>query len=92
MVATGAELPEETAPVHLGHLQVEDDGPGVPREARDRLFEPFFTTKPGGTGLGLAVSRTLARAHGGDLRLVDGEAGARFELLLPRAPAVEIAG
>jgi signal transduction histidine kinase len=44
------------------------DGP-IPNEAANLLFEPFFTTKPHGTGLGLAVSRKIARAHGGDLTL-----------------------
>jgi signal transduction histidine kinase len=63
---------------------VADDGPGIGAGARDRLFEPFFTTKPRGTGLGLAVSRAIARAHGGDLAAVEGAAGARFVLTLPR--------
>jgi signal transduction histidine kinase len=65
-------------------VSVEDSGPGIPRERRDRLFEPFFTTKPRGTGLGLAVSRAIARAHGGDLAADAAEAGgARFALTLP---------
>ena len=53
---------------------------------RIRLFEPFFTNKPGGTGLGLAVSRSLAEAHGGTLRHVDTAVGATFCVTLPRAP------
>ncbi|HQR30971.1 MAG TPA: ATP-binding protein [Anaeromyxobacteraceae bacterium] len=65
-------------------VEVEDDGPGIGEGAAARLFEPFFTTKARGTGLGLAVSRAIARAHGGD---VTGEArlprGARFTLHLP---------
>jgi len=66
-------------------VAVEDSGPGIPPERRDRLFEPFFTTKPRGTGLGLAVSRAIARAHGGDLDAgVAREGGARFALRLPR--------
>jgi signal transduction histidine kinase len=70
-------------------VAVEDSGPGVAPESRDRLFEPFFTTKPRGTGLGLAVSRAIARAHGGDLAAgAAGGGGARFALTLPlrRAP------
>jgi signal transduction histidine kinase len=66
-------------------VAVEDSGPGIPPERRDRLFEPFFTTKPRGTGLGLAVSRAIARAHGGDLDAgVARAGGARFALRLPR--------
>jgi len=69
---------------------VEDSGPGIPAERRDRLFEPFFTTKPRGTGLGLAVSRAIARAHGGELAEVGTPGGgARFTLRLPGAPAGE---
>jgi len=53
--------------------------------ARDRLFEPFFTTKARGTGLGLAVSRAIARAHGGDVEAASSEGdGAIFTLRLPR--------
>jgi signal transduction histidine kinase len=71
-------------------VAVEDSGPGIPPERRDRLFEPFFTTKPRGTGLGLAVSRAIARAHGGELAEVGAPAGgARFTLRLPGAPAGE---
>ena len=69
-------------------LSVADDGPGIPPEARARLFEAFFTTKgpDEGTGLGLMISRTIAREHGGDLVLEDredGVAGTRFVLRLP---------
>ncbi len=65
------------------YLRVNDDGPGVPVEIRDRLFEPFVTGRPDGTGLGLAIVREIARAHGGDARLVDREEGATFEIELP---------
>jgi signal transduction histidine kinase len=69
-------------------LTVRDTGPGVPEGDRDRIFDPFFTTKePGqGTGLGLAVSRAIAQASGGDLllaRATDGT-GATFVLRLAR--------
>ena len=66
-------------------VSVVDRGPGIDQAVQARLFEPFFTTKKKGTGLGLAVSASLARAHGGALRLVDAHApGARFDVVLPK--------
>lgn len=74
-------------------LRVEDNGPGVPAAVRQHVFEPFFTTKPEGlgTGLGLAMSRSLVRAHGGDLMLEAGSAlgGASFRLSLPISGVAE---
>jgi PAS domain S-box-containing protein len=67
-------------------IRVADNGPGVPAELRERVFEPFFTTKPPekGTGVGLALCRALARAHGGRLDLEDTPGGgASFILRLP---------
>ena len=61
-------------------LWVEDAGPGVPDDLQEAIFDPFFTTKdPGeGTGLGLAVSRSLMEAMDGDLRYESGADGAIF--------------
>lgn len=66
-------------------LVVEDSGPGVADDALDRLFDPFNTTKPDGMGLGLAISRNLTRAQGGDLgyRRSVSLGGACFEMRLP---------
>ncbi len=66
-------------------IAVSDNGPGVPEEIHSRIFDPFFTTKkPGaGTGIGLAVSRGIAEAHGGSLTLTPSTQGARFVLRLP---------
>lgn len=66
-------------------LRVADTGPGIAPALRDKVFEPFFTTKPEGigTGLGLAVSRSLVREHGGQLGLESSADGAVFRMSLP---------
>lgn len=64
-------------------IAVNDSGPGVAEQHRDRLFEPFFTTRSDGTGLGLANAGRIAAEHGGRIRLDDTDAGARFVLELP---------
>jgi two-component system C4-dicarboxylate transport sensor histidine kinase DctB len=64
-------------------VRVSDNGPGVPGELRPRLFEPFVTGKPSGVGIGLAMSRRIALAHGGDLVLERVGPGASFLLTLP---------
>ncbi|MFW8634723.1 sensor histidine kinase [Cribrihabitans pelagius] len=69
-------------------LEVNDTGPGIRPDVRQRLFTPFVTTRDGGTGLGLALSHRLAERAGGDLVLAEGPGGARFRLSLPLADAV----
>ncbi|WP_457420543.1 PAS domain S-box protein [Roseateles sp. P5_E7] len=66
-------------------MRVRDNGPGIAPELRERVFEPFFTTKSEGvgTGLGLAVSRSIARDHGGELTVQDEGDGACFCLQMP---------
>lgn len=66
----------------LIQICVSDNGGGVGTEMRDRLFESFATSKAEGMGLGLAISRTLVRAHGGELWLADARP-ARFCFTLP---------
>jgi two-component system sensor histidine kinase FlrB len=69
-------------------ILVSDDGPGIAPELRERIFDPFFTSRPDGTGLGLPVARSIARAHRGDVLLLDATAGATtFCLRLPLAAA-----
>ncbi len=63
----------------------DDTGRGISPEVADKVFEPFFTTKPGGSGLGLAVSRTIVEAHGGRLTFQPLEPGTRFTFDLPLA-------
>jgi two-component system, LuxR family, sensor kinase FixL len=68
-------------------LAVIDNGPGLPPQARDRVFHPFFSTKARGTGLGLAMSSSIARAHGGSVGYrPNPPGGACFFLLLPGHP------
>lgn len=65
-------------------IEVSDTGPGVSDKARAHLFEAFQgSTRTGGSGLGLAIAAELVRAHGGDIRLVDGTIGATFRVTIP---------
>jgi two-component system NtrC family sensor kinase len=65
-------------------ILVEDSGPGIAPQDRERIFEPFVSTKDGGTGLGLAVSYGIISAHGGSLGIVEGAGtGACFRVSLP---------
>jgi C4-dicarboxylate-specific signal transduction histidine kinase len=69
-------------------FRIMDTGPGVSPSARKLLFEPFSTNKPTGMGLGLAISRAIAEAHGGSLVMALTEHG-EFDLTLPGAAADE---
>jgi signal transduction histidine kinase len=71
-------------------ISVEDDGPGIPEEALERIMRPFYTTKPAGkgTGLGLPICKRIAQEHGGDLTVDRSPdlGGARFTLSIPAQP------
>ncbi|HET8539921.1 MAG TPA: HAMP domain-containing sensor histidine kinase [Anaeromyxobacter sp.] len=73
-VATEVEVVARTADGEAV-IEVRDRGPGLAPEARASLFRPFFTTKEHGTGLGLALAKKVADAHGGTLALEDREGG-----------------
>ena len=66
-------------------IEVSDNGPGISAANVARVFEPFFTTarSQGGTGLGLAVVKSLLTAHRGDIRLAETSAGTQMEIRLP---------
>jgi K+-sensing histidine kinase KdpD len=75
-------------------LSVEDEGPGVPHDLRERVFDKFFramrdgdsgTPKPSGTGMGLAIAKGLVEAHGGSIRIEDARRGhgSRVVVTLP---------
>jgi signal transduction histidine kinase len=65
-------------------VMIEDSGPGIPPDQRDRIFEPFTSTKEHGTGLGLTISYGIIEKHGGQLELVPGRGqGACFRITLP---------
>ncbi|WP_458070721.1 two-component system sensor histidine kinase NtrB [Rhodanobacter sp. BL-MT-08] len=64
-------------------IDVIDDGPGVPASLRDTLFQPLVSGRADGSGLGLALSREIAREHGGELRYVSRPGETVFSLYLP---------
>jgi signal transduction histidine kinase/CheY-like chemotaxis protein len=65
-------------------ITFQDDGPGVPKDLRDKIFEPFVSLREDGTGLGLSISYGILTAHGGSLKLESGDnKGACFRVLIP---------
>jgi len=91
LVAPGRRSPvrvqatlEPSARPEVLRIEIADDGEGVPPEARPRLFTPFFTTRATGTGLGLALVKRIAEAHGGTIAYEpQTERGASFVLRVP---------
>jgi signal transduction histidine kinase len=86
----GAHVQVEDGPHELV-LHIDDNGPGIPEEKLEQMFEPFRRGEnsrnraTGGVGLGLAIARNLARAHGGEVTLSNRpEGGLRVKVTLPR--------
>lgn len=71
--------------IKIACIEVEDNGPGVASKAAHQIFVPFYTTKPAGSGIGLALSRNIAKAHGGLLEYARVNDKTRFTVRLPQA-------
>ncbi|HAC14381.1 MAG TPA: hypothetical protein DCE78_00320 [Bacteroidetes bacterium] len=67
-------------------IDIQDNGPGIPDDIKDKVLQPFFTTKKGtqGTGLGLSITHDIIKAHGGELSIqTKGNEGTEFNIKLP---------
>jgi PAS domain S-box-containing protein len=74
-------------------ILIEDSGPGISKEILPNIFDPFFTTKSSGSGLGLSVTDSIVRKHGGHIRVISSEnTGTVFEIILPASHEVTRAG
>ena len=81
--APNFDLTEESLDDDSVVIRVADDGPGVPRDLRDRVFEPGFSTKQSGWGIGLSLAKRIVEEnHGGKLVLASTTQGATFEIIL----------
>lgn len=83
------ELTVHWSQVQLGghpavRFALQDNGPGLSVDVREKIFEPFFTTKSKGTGLGMAIAKRIIESHGGRIVAANGQAGAEFIITLPR--------
>jgi two-component system sensor histidine kinase/response regulator len=91
--ADGAAVRVGARVVESGEVEfaVEDDGPGVSPERREKLFQPFASTKgEQGLGMGLYMAKLIVESHHGRIRLADRPLGARFEVVLPAMGSVSI--
>ena len=71
-------------------VTVEDNGPGIPGDQREKVFQPLFSTRAFGVGLGLPIARKIMREHGGDIRVRSAPAeGTEVEVRLPGVAVAE---
>ena len=65
-------------------IEIEDNGPGIPDDIKDKIMQPFFTTKKGtqGTGLGLSITNDIIKAHGGMLHISSSHDGSTFKIMI----------
>jgi signal transduction histidine kinase len=69
---------------HSCRVSIEDNGPGIPESARERIFQPFFTTRSSGTGLGLAIVQKIVVMHNGRVTVADARGGgASIQISIP---------
>ncbi|MGH9901672.1 MAG: sensor histidine kinase, partial [Pyrinomonadaceae bacterium] len=91
---TNINVGAESTDQQTFRLSVEDEGPGIPVELRERVFDKFFramrdgdsgTRQPSGSGMGLAIAKGIVEAHGGHIRIEDnpGQRGSRVVVTLP---------
>jgi two-component system, NtrC family, sensor histidine kinase PilS len=73
-----------SAKTQIVHIEISDDGEGIPESVRSHLFEPFFTTEKSGTGLGLYIARELADANGAKLQYKTSSSGTQFIIHLKK--------
>ncbi len=68
-------------------IEIQDNGPDIPEEIKDKILQPFFTTKKGteGTGLGLSITNDIIKAHGGEL-LVNSTSGSGSTFIITLKP------